>query len=142
MPSGGVTSGDRPEPRREAVGGGDRAQGAADGETAAGVGQTPEAAGRRSGAARARAGRPGPNGEATPIAVSWDERQRRPVTFVWRRRRYRIERVLETWVLETGWWKDDGHISRSYWRVRAEGRVFDLRYDRLVKAWALERVLN
>ena len=142
MPSGGAASGDRPEPRREAVGGGDRAQGAADGETAAGVGQTLEAAGRRSGGARARAGRPGPNGEATPIAVSWDERQRRPVTFVWRRRRYRIERVLETWVLETGWWKDDGHVSRSYWRVRAEGRVFDLRYDRLSKAWALERVLN
>ena len=142
MPSGGAASGDRPEPPREAVGGGDRAQGAADGETAAGVGQTLEAAGRRSGAARARAGRPGLNGEATPIAVSWDERQRRPVTFVWRRRRYRIERVLETWVVETGWWKDDGHVSRSYWRVRADGHVFDLRYDRLTKAWALEQALN
>ncbi|MBK5189434.1 MAG: hypothetical protein JJD97_14415, partial [Gemmatimonadaceae bacterium] len=45
----------------------------------------------------------------------------------------------ETWVIETGWWKDDGHVSRSYWRVRAEGRVFDLRYDRLTKAWALYR---
>ena len=142
MPSGGATSGDRPEPRREAVGGGDRAQGAADGETAAGVGQTPEAAGRRSGAARARAGRPGLNGEAVPVAVSWDERARRPVAFVWRRRRYRIERVLETWVVETGWWKDDGHVSRSYWRVRADGHVFDLRYDRLTKAWALEQALN
>ena len=91
---------------------------------------------------RGRAGRPGPHGAAVAIAVSWDERQRRPVTFVWRRRRYRIERVLETWVVETGWWKDDGHISRSYWRVRAEGRVFDLRYDRLAMAWALEQVLN
>jgi hypothetical protein len=87
-------------------------------------------------------GKPGPNGRAAPIAVSWDERQRRPVTFVWRRRRYRVERVLETWVVETGWWKDDGHISRSYWRVRAGGRVVDLRYDRLGRAWALERVLS
>jgi hypothetical protein len=91
---------------------------------------------------RSRAGRPGPNGAAAPIAVAWDERQRRPVTFVWRRRRYRIERVLETWIIETGWWKDDGHVSRSYWRVRAEGRVFDLRYDHLAGAWALEQVLN
>jgi hypothetical protein len=86
--------------------------------------------------------RPGANGAAAPIAVSWDERQRLPVTFVWRRRRYRIERVLETWVLETGWWKDDGLVSRSYWRVRADGHVFDLRYDRVAKAWALEQVLN
>ena len=77
-----------------------------------------------------------------PVSVSWNERQRRPVSFVWRRRRYRVERVLETWVLETGWWKDDGRVSRVYWRVRAEGRVFDLRYDRIGKAWALEQALN
>jgi hypothetical protein len=126
MPSGGATSGDRPGLPGE--GGGERS-GEARGQPGA----------RRTGASRARAGRPGPNGEAVPVAVTWDERQRRPVTFVWRRRRYRVERVLETWVLETGWWKDDGHVSRSYWRVRAEGRVVDLRYDRLTKTWALER---
>lgn len=97
----------------------------------------PGAGGRPRGGAR-----PGGNGAATPLAVSWDERQRHPVSFMWRRRRYRIERVLETWVLETGWWKDDGHVSRSYWRVRAEGRVFDLRYDRVTKAWALEQAFN
>jgi len=124
MPSGGATSGDRSEPP-EAAGSERRAEGH-----------------RLTGAARARAGRPGPNGEAVPVAVSWDERARRPVAFVWRRRTYRVERVLETWVLETGWWRDEGHISRSYWRVRAGGRVVDLRYDRLGKAWALERELG
>lgn len=124
MPSGGATSGDRPEPPAEA--GGER---------------RPEHR-RLTGAARARAGRPGPNGEAVPVAVTWDERARRPVAFVWRRRRYQVERVLETWVLETGWWKDEGHVSRAYWRVRAGGRVVDLRYDRLSKAWALERELG
>lgn len=81
-------------------------------------------------------------GATTPIAVVWDERQRRPVAFVWRRRRHVVERLLETWVVETGWWRDDGHVSRSYWRVRAEGRVFDLCYDRLTKAWTLVRALN
>ena len=126
MPSGGATSGDRSDPH-EGAGGGRRAG-------AGGAGP-----GRPTGAARARAGRPGPDGEAVPVAVTWDERQRRPVAFVWRRRRYRVERVLETWVLETGWWKDEGHVSRSYWRVRAGGRVVDLRYDRITKAWALER---
>ena len=112
MPSGGATSGDRPDGRR------------------------------LTGAARARAGRPGPNGEAVPVAVIWDERARRPVAFVWRRRRYQVERVLETWILETGWWKDEGHVSRAYWRVRAGGRVVDLRYDRLARSWALERELS
>ena len=135
MSRGGATSDDRPETHDQAATGEPRAQGES---PAAGVGRTE----RLTGAARARAGRPGPNGEAVPVAVSWDERARRPVAFVWRRRTYRIERVLETWVLETGWWRDDGHVSRSYWRVRAEGRVVDLRYDRLSKSWALERELG
>jgi len=87
-------------------------------------------------------GKPGGSGSVVPIAVNWDERQRRPVTFVWRRRRYRVERVLETWVIKTGWWKEDGHVNRSYWRVRAEGHVFDLRYDRLTKEWFLEQALS
>jgi hypothetical protein len=124
MPSGGATPGDRSEPPG-ATGSERRTEGR-----------------RLTGAARARAGRPGPNGEAVPVAVTWDERARRPVAFVWRRRTYRVERVLETWVLETGWWKDEGHISRSYWRVRAGGRVVDLRYDRLGKAWAIDREIG
>jgi hypothetical protein len=89
-----------------------------------------------------RGGTPGTGGSAMPITATWDEWQRRPATFVWRRRRYRIERVIETWVIETGWWKESGRVSRSCWRVRAGGRVFDLRYDHTTRAWALERALN
>jgi hypothetical protein len=133
MSGGGATSEDRPETGVTGGGrhAGDRPAGAGDDPATAGDGQ-PGGDGRR----RGRAAGP------SPIAVSWNERQRCPVSFVWRRRRYRVERVLETWVLETGWWKDEGHVSRSYWRVRAEGHVFDLRYDRLSKAWALEQALN
>ena len=141
MPSGGATSGDRPEPSEEAA---DRRAGEAGGgrsEPADGERSEP-AGGRRSAAGRARAGRPGTDGQVVPVTVSWDERLRRPAAFVWRRRTYRVERVLEIWVVETGWWKDDGHISCWYWRVRAGGRVVDLRYDRLGRAWALEQVLS
>jgi len=79
--------------------------------------------------------------DATPVAVTWSKRQRRPVAFVWRRRRYAVEHVLETWVLETGWWRDGGFVSRTYWRVRAGGRVFDLCYDHPSNSWRLERAL-
>jgi hypothetical protein len=92
----------------------------------------------RTTAGRGRSG----TGLPVPIAVTWHEGQRRPIAFVWRGRRYRVERLLETWIVETGWWKDEGRLSRSYWRVRAEGRVFDLRYDRMSKTWALEQALN
>jgi hypothetical protein len=77
-----------------------------------------------------------------PVAVVWDDRRRRPSAFIWRGRRYRIARVVELWIVETGWWNDDTHVSRSYSRVESEGRLFDLCYDRLTKAWSLERTLN
>ena len=77
-----------------------------------------------------------------PVVVVWDERRRRPSVFIWRGRRYRVARVVELWVVETGWWNDETRVSRSYSRVEADGRLFDLCYDRLTKAWSLERALN
>jgi len=122
------------------------------GATSKGTPSSPSQPGRgaesrqRAGAeSRQRAGR-SPRRDARdglgPIVVTWHQAQRRPVAFVWRGRRYRVERLLETWVVETGWWKEDGLVSRSYWRVRAEGHVFDLRYDRVGKTWTLEQALN
>jgi hypothetical protein len=118
-------------------------------------GATPFDAARERGAAAAagrhRAGKPARMSKARragglhqpePVTVTWDERQRRPSAFVWRGRRYRIARVVELWIVETGWWNDETHVSRSYSRVEAEGRLFDLCYDRLTKAWSLERRLN
>ena len=108
----------------------------------------PDAARERGAAAPRRAGtgrearRAGGLHRPEPVAVTWDERQRRPSAFVWRGRRYRIARVVELWIVETGWWNDETHVSRSYSRVEADGRLFDLCYDRLTKAWSLERTLN
>ena len=82
------------------------------------------------------------SGGATPIAVIWDPRRREPRAFVWKRRRLSVERELQTWVIDTGWWDAQIRVSRRYSRVLAEGHVFDLYFDRLRKAWFLEQALN
>jgi hypothetical protein len=82
------------------------------------------------------------SGGATSIALIWDPRLKQPRAFVWRRRRYRVERVVQTWVIQTGWWQDDIRVERHYWRILAEGRTFDVFYDRIGKLWYLERALN
>lgn len=80
--------------------------------------------------------------ERRPIAVVWNRQLRRPTAFVWRRRRYRVERVMHTWVVETGWWDDSIRVDRRYCRVRAEGRLFDIYFDRLARNWFLDKALG
>ncbi len=81
-------------------------------------------------------------GGATPIAVRWDRTRGVPRSFLWRGRRYRVDDVLARWVVDTGWWNPATRTSRRYLRVAADGRVFDLCYDRLRKGWFLVRALN
>ena len=83
-----------------------------------------------------------PNGRATPIAVTWDWRRKTPTAFVWRKRRYRIEIIQHSWVVETGWWNEQTRVIRYYNRVQAEGRLFDIYFDRREQEWFLERALN
>ena len=75
------------------------------------------------------------------VRVTWDGRRRAPVAFVWRHRRRRVERVVQTWSIETGWWDDALRVSRRYLRVLADGRLFDLYFDRLTSEWFVERAL-
>jgi len=75
------------------------------------------------------------------VAVVWHPLTRAPRAFVWRRRRWRVERVLQRWSIDTGWWDDDVRVDRRYLRVVAEGRVFDLYFDRRRHRWYLERAL-
>lgn len=75
------------------------------------------------------------------LAVTWDAKRRRPSSFVWRRRRYRVQRVVQVWVIDTGWWSEAARLRRRYWRVSAEGRLFDLSFDGVTRRWRLERVV-
>jgi hypothetical protein len=76
------------------------------------------------------------------VSVTWDAKRRRPASFVWRRHRFQIDRVVHTWVVATGWWAEEAQVSRHYWRVQANGRLFDLSFDRLSRVWRLERVVS
>jgi hypothetical protein len=115
------------------------------GMTAGDTGERDERAGRQraEGPARTpRARRAGGLHQPEPVAVVWDDRRRQPAAFIWRGRRFTVTRLVELWIIETGWWNDETRVSRSYCRVEAAGRLFDLYYDRLGKSWSLERVLN
>jgi len=80
-------------------------------------------------------------GLPTPITVVWRPLTRAPKAFVWRERRWRVERVLQRWSIDTGWWREELHTDRRFFRVVAQGRVFDLFYDRRQGRWFLERAL-
>ena len=80
-------------------------------------------------------------GLPAPITVVWRPLARAPRAFLWRGRRWRVERVLQRWSIDTGWWCDEARVDRRYLRVVAEGRVFDLYLDRTLRRWILERAL-
>jgi hypothetical protein len=75
-----------------------------------------------------------------PITVLWRPLSHSPRAFVWRGRRWRVERVLQRWAIDTGWWNDDVRIDRRYFRLMADGRLFDIYLDRVRRRWFLERL--
>ena len=79
---------------------------------------------------------------AASIAVSWDRERKTLTAFVWRDRRWRIERIERTWVVETGWWNDELRVNRSYSRVVAEGHWFDLCFDRIRRRGSVDKGMN
>ncbi len=80
-------------------------------------------------------------GLPAPITVVWRSPTRSPKAFQWHARRWRVERVLQRWSIDTGWWNDEVRVDRRYFRVVADGRVFDLFFDRPQRRWFLERAL-
>ena len=81
-----------------------------------------------------------------------------PVAFIWRGRRYEIDQRLAVWRDAGAWWTaepredevhrvlarpagaiSDGSVDADGFLTQA-GAVFDLRFDRLRKAWRLDRL--
>ena len=80
-------------------------------------------------------------GLPAPITVTWRPVAHAPAAFLWNNHRWRVDRVLQRWAIDTGWWSDELHVDRRYLRVVADDRVFDLFYDRRQHRWFLERAL-
>ncbi len=58
----------------------------------------------------------------------------RPSIIVDSRRRHRIERVQDTWIIDDEWWRDP--ISRQYFQVVLEdGGVRTIFHDRVADSW-------
>lgn len=76
-----------------------------------------------------------------PVSVACAGGTGRPLAVTLGRRRLAVDEVLDVWVVETGWWRDEGPVRQVVWRVRAGGRLLDLCRDRRTGAWTLARVL-
>lgn len=71
-----------------------------------------------------------------PVQV---DRRGHPLAFSWRRRRYRIARILEVWRDTGTWWDAEGE--KEFFRVElAGGGVAELFRDRDGGPWHLYRM--
>lgn len=96
--------------------------------------------------------RPSSEHEGTPAAAAHPEpvfpARPEPIFLLWRNRRYRIERVIDSWCLTEDWWESPSAASRVYFRVltrrspRGAGAVspsvFDLSYEYETGEWWME----
>jgi integrase len=58
-----------------------------------------------------------------PITVIWHRSAMRPSAFVCRHKRLRIDRVLQRWAIDTGWWSERLRVDRRYFRVVSEPKT-------------------
>ncbi len=76
------------------------------------------------------------------VVVAWDGERRAPLSFEWRRRRYRVDALVQTWAVERTWWDRERRVSRRCFRVLARGGVYDLAFDRLRSVWLLTGIVD
>ncbi|HWD08556.1 MAG TPA: DUF6504 family protein [Actinomycetota bacterium] len=77
------------------------------------------------------------------IEVDWAEPRpgmAQPSAFCWRGRRYVVAGLLKYWREAGEWWDPARARDHEWFRVEAEGGVYDLAFDRLLETWRLARV--
>jgi hypothetical protein len=85
-----------------------------------------------------------PSGKRTAeeVTVAWDGERRCPTAFTWKRHRYHVDALVQTWAVERRWWDVEQRVSRRCFRVLARGGVYDLAFDRLSGRWLLVGIVD
>ncbi|MRS11450.1 MAG: hypothetical protein EG823_00035 [Actinobacteria bacterium] len=76
------------------------------------------------------------------IEVVWDAGRGAPRSFVFDRRRYVVDAIVQAWAVERSWWDPRRRLSRRCYRVLTRGGLYDLAYDRLEDRWLLVGVVD
>jgi hypothetical protein len=80
--------------------------------------------------------------EAQPIHVETDSLGS-PTRFVWREHRFRLQRIVQHWQVDTDWWSVEGRVYRDcYAATTVEGVLVTFYRDLISDAWFLERVYD
>ena len=82
-----------------------------------------------------------------PVEVQTREDGHRPARFVWRGRLYAVHSVLEHWVVNRDWWREDdpgqAQPELEFWRIEASpgqglaAETCELRRDTVTGTWML-----
>ena len=84
----------------------------------------------------------GPKRVEVQVPVQWDRERGRPLSFVWKQKRYAVDALVQQWAVDSLWWDRSRARSRRCFRVIARGGVYDLAYDRIGECWLLVGVLD
>jgi hypothetical protein len=76
------------------------------------------------------------------IEVAWDGSRRAPASFTFDDRRYQVDALVQSWMIERAWWDPRRRLSRRCFRVLARGGLYDLAYDRIEDRWLLTGIVD
>ena len=66
-----------------------------------------------------------------------------PKSLIWGRQHFVVDRIPDTWQVETDWWTANQHVSRHYFTVTTTaGAVLVIYYDFLTAQWVLEQAYD
>lgn len=80
--------------------------------------------------------------DGLPVTVTLDTHNL-PTHLTWLERRVRVQRIVQSWLVDLDWWRPEGRIHRHYVAlITADNRFCVLYHDLLTDAWRLVRLYD